>query len=134
MCWYYGPPLNIDDLDAWVTDEQFWREDVKMLETGRERFIPEEKITDENGATRWVQTVKRPFTLPYSKELHVLGVCTDITERKHMEERLRESEERYRELFENATDIVYTIDLKGNFVLKMCLMWMIMIEFMHIWK
>ncbi len=31
------------------------------------------------------------------------------------EELLRQSEERYRELFENANDIVYTHDLAGNF-------------------
>ena len=32
-----------------------------------------------------------------------------------VEKALRESEERYRELFENANDIVFTIDLEGNF-------------------
>ncbi len=38
-----------------------------------------------------------------------------IGERHHLELALRESEERYRELFENANDIVYTHDLTEHF-------------------
>jgi diguanylate cyclase (GGDEF)-like protein/PAS domain S-box-containing protein len=38
----------------------------------------------------------------------------DITERKRAEVALRKSEERYRELFDNANDMIITIDLKGN--------------------
>ena len=37
-----------------------------------------------------------------------------LTDRERTEEALRESEERYRELVENANDIVFTLDLEGN--------------------
>jgi PAS domain S-box-containing protein len=44
-----------------------------------------------------------------------LVMANDVTEKKRAELALLESEARYRELFENANDIIYTIDLAGNF-------------------
>ena len=38
----------------------------------------------------------------------------DITGRKTADDELMASQERYRELFENATDLVYTHDLAGS--------------------
>jgi PAS domain S-box-containing protein len=47
----------------------------------------------------------------YDGALASLNVLTDITERKKTEEALRENEEKYRVLAENATDIIWTLDL-----------------------
>ena len=56
-----------------------------------------------------------PLTDDRDNVLGVIGVATDITEQRRAEASIRESEERYRELFENANDIIYTHDLQGNF-------------------
>jgi diguanylate cyclase (GGDEF)-like protein/PAS domain S-box-containing protein len=45
----------------------------------------------------------------------VQGIARNVTERRRTEEALREREEQYRDLFENANDLIYTHDLAGNF-------------------
>ncbi len=43
------------------------------------------------------------------------SVIRDITDRKRSQEALKESESRFRDLFENANDLIYTHDLEGKF-------------------
>jgi len=50
----------------------------------------------------------------YGGERALLGTITDITERKGIERALRDSEDRYRRLFESAPQGIVTLDLEGT--------------------
>jgi PAS domain S-box-containing protein len=69
----------------------------------------------KDGSTLWAEVILSFLWDKDGKLSEVLGVTREITERKKAEEALRQIKERYRELFENANDIIYTHDLAGNF-------------------
>jgi PAS domain S-box-containing protein len=75
--------------------EYFRRTDLEVMDTLRERFIPEEPVSDAQGRIRWLQTVKRPIIGEDGKATMVLGSSTDITHRKLVEEKLRENQKLY---------------------------------------
>ncbi|MGZ8382121.1 MAG: PAS domain-containing sensor histidine kinase, partial [Nitrospira sp.] len=81
------------DFNANTEEVEFFRHnDLEVMNSGQDRFIPEEKITDSRGQTRWLQTVKRPIFDDQGQVHMVLGAATDITERKRMEEILVQRE------------------------------------------
>ncbi|MBI3450411.1 MAG: PAS domain-containing protein [Acidobacteria bacterium] len=72
--------------------EHFRRDDLEVMDTGNEKTILEEEITDAAGKTRLLQTVKRPMVSSDGRIDQVLGVATDITARKKLEEQLLQSQ------------------------------------------
>ncbi len=82
----------------------------------RENIDLEESITLPNGDALWLSLIKRPLPQPDGK-VHVLCIATDITERKHAELALRESEERLRAILDNTTSVVFLKDLEGRYLL-----------------
>jgi PAS domain S-box-containing protein len=73
------------------------------------------RIIDKKGHIRWMEVTGVPFT--WEDTASTLLFINDITERKEIEDRLRESEERYRDLIENTGDLIYVMDGNGNFKL-----------------
>jgi PAS domain S-box-containing protein len=70
----------------------FCLKDLEVMDALQEQFIPEEKITDVYGNTRWLQTVKRPLLDDQGHAVMLLGSSTDITARRRVEEMLRQRE------------------------------------------
>ncbi len=50
------------------------------------------------------------------KKTYYFGVARDISERKHVEKELREREEKFRTLFENAPIMLGVVDENGNYI------------------
>lgn len=72
------------------------------------------RIVLSSGEVKWVQDIAR-FSRTASGDIIIDGVALDISDRKLAEEALRQSEQRFRSLIENATDITVILDAAGIF-------------------
>lgn len=80
-----------------------------MTHTQRE-FVFQHRL--KNGDIRDVEVYATPIFIE-SRQL-VYAIIHDVTERKRMEEALRDNERKYRHLFENASDAIYVVDVETS--------------------
>lgn len=71
------------------------------------------RFPDKSGNWHDIESTVNLVKNPYGSGYAILLVSRDVTERKKSEEKLRESEMRYRTLAENAEDIIFIIDIYG---------------------
>ncbi len=106
-------------------NSQFWINNVHPDDRARvlsdlPRLIPEGggileyRFRHRDGHYCWVQDMFKVMSDEAGRPLEIIGSWTDITERKRAEEALRESEERYRMLFENAPIGLGVADTDGT--------------------
>jgi PAS domain S-box-containing protein len=72
------------------------------------------RLLRKDGETRWIDFTGA--TITFEGEPAALGTATDITERKHTEEQLRGSEERFRRVVEHISDGLIVDDAAGNVI------------------
>ncbi len=77
-------------------------------------FVGESAWKKKDGSTVWVRESAVAIRDGTGRTIYYEGIVEDITELKELIRKLEESEKKYRELWENANDILYIHDLEGN--------------------
>ncbi|HRT71182.1 MAG TPA: PAS domain S-box protein [Syntrophales bacterium] len=96
-------------------DRGFARLSASLMLKGKRSAPYAFRVITKDGQVRWI--METVTSILYDGERAILGNSMDITERKRIEEALRQSEERYRTILENIDDGYYETDLEGNFIL-----------------
>ncbi|MGQ9693296.1 MAG: PAS domain S-box protein [Thermodesulfobacteriota bacterium] len=101
----YSETIHPEDLPRVIQEVSKY-----SAEAGRMEFIHEPyRIVAKDGKVKWLDdrtTIRRDEK---GKITHYQGIVLDITERKRAEEAIKESEEQYRLLVENAQELILII-------------------------
>lgn len=99
------PPFTKDVITQWIK---------KVASNNPQTQVVEWLAKDRSGRVFWVE-VKSKSTYIQNRE-HLLAIIRDITDVKETRRKLKESMDRYMELFENSSDLIYVHDLEGNYL------------------
>jgi PAS domain S-box-containing protein len=95
-----------DNLSAVPSEDRFRVVETMRNHNGRE-FEIEYRIITKDGEVRWIRDRGFPIRDQSGQICRFAGVADDITERKLVENALRESEERFRQIAENIHEVFW---------------------------
>ncbi len=105
-----GDILNKTRLDHWPKDEieRVLIEDRHIINT-RDTLRLEKKMTKKNGEICYIEIIKSPMIEDDGRIIGIVGINRDITNRKLIENSLRDSEEKFRSLSEQSMMGIFII-------------------------
>ena len=120
----YGIPLleiigkRSDDLNpVYGVSEQFKTDDLEVLTEGITKKIAEEKVYTKEGEEKWLETIKTPVRDDSGAIVGLVGVASDITVRRKVENELRESLSILEATLNSTADGLLVVNLKSEFVM-----------------
>ncbi|MDA3947077.1 MAG: PAS domain S-box protein [Helicobacteraceae bacterium] len=102
---------------VWKSQAEVYRSDDRhVIDSDIPKLSYDEPQTTPEGDIIWLRTSKVPLHNSENRSIGILGVYEAITEYKELELKLRESEERFRNIAELTTDWVWQVDANGIYV------------------
>ncbi len=96
------------DFHPYEMAQQYYAADLKVIKSGAILRDVEELNFNRDGVPRWFLTTKVPLRDAQGKITGLVGLARDFSERRAVEDALRESEERYRMVTELISDFAYS--------------------------
>lgn len=97
-----------DDVNRYDHSDHF------VISKKKEYVNQEEKVVDADGNIHWLQSVKRPLMGSAGVE-YILGIATDLTERKNLEQQLRQAQ-KLESIGQLASGIAHEINTPTQYV------------------
>jgi PAS domain S-box-containing protein len=99
-------------------------EDLSTVQNAIERvladqsadYFVEHRIIRPNGEICWLEGRGKVYRNPTGKPVRMVGTVVDVTDRKRADEALRQTEEKYRHIVENAIEGIYQSTPAGQFL------------------
>ena len=116
--WGYKTEDFTKDSDFWLNhvhpDDRKYVLEVLLEIHEKEHFIYDYRFKLKNGTYQWMRDEAILLKDNNGNHIEMIGSVIDITGRKKAEQKLRESEKKYRLLIEDTIVGVWVIDLEGN--------------------
>ena len=106
---------NREFMDA-ANAEKIYRTFNKVFETEKLFKGFDWEVIQKNGARRQLDTAISLIKDKAGRKIGFRGIARDISERKLVEEKMREYKNRYQALFDRSLDCVFIHDFKGKFI------------------
>lgn len=119
FCEFFGvsrEALGGDTWQAFMHPDDVDRYTSEFFASIRERrsFHAEARVKAADGTWRWLESWGRPRTTSRGEFRGMIGTSADVTARKEAEAALAESEERFRSLAENISQLTWMSDADGT--------------------
>ncbi|HLF34824.1 MAG TPA: PAS domain S-box protein, partial [Cyclobacteriaceae bacterium] len=108
---------KIQHHDLKFFDPDFWKSKYDVAFNGKSIQFESKFIHPGDNTNVWKDIVLHPIINDSGKVEEISCIAHDITEKKRSEFALRESEEKFRDIFESFQDLYFRCDFKGNILM-----------------
>ena len=104
---------SLFDLHSSEEAQAYYDDDLQVIQSRQPKLNIDEPWETENG-TQWINTSKIPRINETGEVVGVIGISMDITERKRVEQILRENEQRLSSIYDIVGDVIYYLKVEPD--------------------